>query len=659
MFEKESANLRHYAIVFAIALMTFAVTLNYGYTWDDPFLFNRVRQALSSGDISSLFTSGFYVKQAGSARYFRPVMFATLAGEVSLTGGISWFSHMVNILIHALNSVLVYVFLRKRFGNPGASLFGALLFAVYPVHAEAVAAVSNRMDLLALTLLMPAAIIWVSFDADPASVSKGSRAAALLCFFLACLTKETAIMLPLVFIVWTAVFRRPLGKPERIYLLHLILTVCIIILIRWIVFSGGDVTEKVTALKAGSLLPLESISRIGKIILINMRMAVWPFPVRTLWAGSDLIVGWVTLLGAGLFIAAAVWAIIKSPKYSGEGLLWWVVFSLPVLGFINLGQVVAAERYAYIPSVGLSVIAGGIAATWSGHAHAKIKNFALAVIIILAASAAWHTKDFRNEITLFRKVARHNPDFPTVHLNLGAALAKDGRFEEALESYNRASALAPAWTDPLFNRGNLRYRTGKYKEAIVDFRSVLENDPEDWEAELNLGNSYAALGEKKKAAAAYQRASHLNSSSGKPLVALGVLAGREADFDKAAALFREATLHEPDLAEAYQGMGDSYIALGRLDLAEAAFLKTLEISPESAQAAAELGKLYTMTNRHVQASFAYRAALAADPSLQRAWEGLIISLDASGESQQADQLILELDRMDSDLADRIRKIRGK
>jgi len=643
------------AAVFITAFVTFAGTAGYEYVWDDPYLIGRVQSAIANGDISQLFTTSFYVKNLGSARYYRPVMLATLLGEISLTGGAAWLSHLINILIHSINSILVYLLLRRTLRHDLGALAGALLFAVHPVHAEAVTAVFNRMDLLALTLLLPVAILWTPLDADPAPVSPLVRASAMVSFFLACLTKETAFMLPVVFFGWEILRRKRPDRNSAVNLLYVASVSLSVLLIRWVVFASESVSSTTGAIKAGALMPAAAFTRVLKTLLVNMRLAALPFPSRSYWAGSDLTIDWITILAAASFLFLVVWAFRRCPRSAGVGMLWWLIFTLPVLGFFNIGQVAAAERYAYIPSVGLVMIVGGLVASMPDEYLNRrlVKYLALAGILVLGTGAAFHTRQLKNEITLFQKVTATNPNFATVHLNLGAALARKDRFEEALLAYENAAALVPGWTDVAFNRGNLFYRMGKYEEAIKDYQAVLKNDPGDWEAELNLGNVYAALGRTGEATLSYSNAMAINGSSGKPLVGLGVLAARNGDFIQAVSLFMDAARAEPGLAEAYEGLGESYIALGMQDMVEGAFLKALEVSPGNTRAAMKLGRFLEETGRPVQAVHAFRPALAADPNLFEAWVGLVRSLDAGGEEGKADDLIRELGRSDPRLAARI------
>jgi tetratricopeptide (TPR) repeat protein len=407
--------------------------------------------------------------------------------------------------------------------------------------------------------------------------------------------------------------------------------------------------------KAGALFPADVFSRVLKVLLVNMRLAVFPFPSRSQWAGSDLSFEWTTTLAAAFFVFLVVSALKRCPRKAGLGLLWWSIFTLPVLGFFNLGQIVAAERYAYIPSVGLVIIVGGLVSSITGTIPSRkvVKHLALAGILLLGTGAALHTRDLKNEITLFQKVADTNPNFATNYINLGVALAREGRFEEAFQSYDHAAALIPGWSDLAFNRGNLFYRVGKYEEALSDFDSVLKNEPGDWEAALNRGNVLAALGRYDEAARSYRDALAANESSGKPLVALGVLAARDGEFNWALRLFTDAAEREPGLTEAFEGMGESYLALGMHGMAEGSFLRALEISPDNMRAALKLGWFLLGSGRPVQADRAFRAALAVDPSLFEAWVGIIQSLDVRGEKSEADGLIHDLELADPLLAERV------
>ena len=122
--------------VFVVALIVYAGTLGFPYVWDDLHLVSRVQGAVKAGQTSQLLTSSFFVKTAQSAHYYRPVMMVSLLGDILLAGGSAWFSHLVNMVIHAMNAVLVLLLLRRSLTHEAGALSGAPIFAVHPVHAS-------------------------------------------------------------------------------------------------------------------------------------------------------------------------------------------------------------------------------------------------------------------------------------------------------------------------------------------------------------------------------------------------------------------------------------------------------------------------------------------------------------------------------------------
>ncbi|MDT8395019.1 MAG: tetratricopeptide repeat protein, partial [bacterium] len=561
-------------VIFLAAVLTFAGTLGFDYTWDDPPLVTRVQEALSGGKVSQLFTTSFFVQTVQSARYFRPVMMGSLLGDVVLTGGSPWFSHLVNVLIHGINAVLVFFLFNLILGSRPGALAGALLFAVHPVHAEAVSAVSSRMDLMALMFILPAAILWVSPAEDRQERVLLSWMAAALSFLLACFTKETAFMLPAALVGWEALrWRRP-NRQQVVGAVFLAASAGGALLARAAVFAR-EADNGVRTVKAGALWPDANFWTSLKILLVNMRLAVYPFPIRSHWAGSDLVLGGTTFLGAALFIAAVGAAFRKRRHIAAMGITWWAVFTFPVLGFFNLGQVVAAERYAYIPSAGICLIAGILAAGLAEKQRKRmaVKKLLTAGVFLLASWTVFHTLPWTDEVRIYRHVLGSNPAYATPYLNLGVVLAREGQYEEAMEAYNSALELVPGWDKALFNRGNLSSRMGRSAEALADFEKLLDLKPDDWEAALNMGNVLAALGRTGEAVSSYERAAVSGPSSGMPLVALALISAGKGDHGEAARLFGEAAAREPDLSVAYEGLGESYMAMGKPDLAQGALLK--------------------------------------------------------------------------------------
>ena len=652
---KDKSSLRYGVAVFIVALVTFVGTVKFSYVWDDPYLIGRLREAFSTGDISGLFTSSFYVKTASAARYYRPVMLASLLGDVVLTDGAPWFSHLVNIFIHALNSTLVFFLFQRVFRNDNGALFGAFLFAVLPVHAGTVAAVYNRAELIALALLWPLVFYWTDSWYSRGPGRARYRAVALLSFFLACLTKEIAFMLPAVLIGWEALrFRRP--DPDRLKdLVYTAMIAGAALLLRVVIFAWERAEPAIQGARAGELSQETSLLKVIKVFLIDTRLAVFPFPGRTHWAATDLFIGWTTVAAVVCFFLILGLGFKKAPEQTARGLIWWLAFAVPVVGFINLGPIVATERYIYIPSVGLCMIVGGIVALLPKKMMEArwVRGLALAVLFALGAGSMIQARVWANDVALFGEITESNPGYANAHVNLGVALAREGRYMEALRSYEKAQRLIPGWVDVSFNRGNLFYQMGKYEEALEDFDKVLEAGPADWETLLNRGNVLVALDRYDEAERSYSAALALNPPSGKPLVGLGVLAARDGHYSHAVRLFTDAAQRDPGLTEAYEGMGESYLALGMHGVAEGAYLKVLEIYPGNTRAAMKLGWFQLGVGRPVKAEHAFRRAIAADPSLLEAWVGLVRALDTGGLKRESDDLIRDLEGTDPHLAGRV------
>jgi tetratricopeptide (TPR) repeat protein len=648
-------------VVAVLSFLVFAGTIANDFVWDDPLLIDHVKKAVSEEGIVELFTTSFHVKTAQSARYYRPVMRASLIGDLYLGGGAPWFSHLTNVLIHCFNAVLVLLLFRQILGNNSGAFAGSLLFAVHPVHTEAVAAVFSRMDLLALLLLLPAALNWTKPEDSHYSRISPVRYLAPLSYFLACLTKETSFMLLPVLLVWVVLeWKRP-AKSKVVSFIWLTIAAFTALIIRMAVFAREAGAGSIPGVRAGAMLPDIDPLRILKILVVNMRLAITPFPDRSYWSGWDLTLTWTTVLTAVCFLLFLGWAFRRSPGFTVKGLIWWAVFTLPVVGIFHLGQVVAAERYAYIPSVGFCLMAGGIVASMSEKILSRSvwKVLVASGLTALACWSVYHSVLWKNEIVLYGHVLKNNPSYANIHVNFGAALVREGRYQEALESYEKAELLVPGWAMVSFNRGNLLYKTGNYEKALEDFNSVLRIDPGDWEAALNKGNVLTALDRTEEAAMAYHRAAANSELSGKPLVGLGLLSAGDGRYEEAVRYFREAADREPSLSEAFEGMGEAYIELGKHNPAVNAFLRAIEVSPGNTRAAVKLGDLLMSLGQPLQAIQAFRTALAADPSFLPAWKGFVLASDAAGKGLEAERYIRDVARQDVELAGRIRQAVGK
>lgn len=539
------------AAIGLLAAAAFALTAGFDLVWDDPLLLEWTRSCYREGGIAGVLGAPFRLKPEAPLGYYRPVVMLSLLADELAWGGSPVAFHLTNILLHAGASVLALFLLSALGAGRGAAAAGAALFAVHPVHVESVAFVSGRTDLLAAVFALAAALAWLR-DRSGAPAHAGLlRSAGLALFALACLSKEVAFPLPLVLAAWDLALPRPAraGWPSarRTW---------------WI--GAGAVLAGALALRA--LVAGEPLRASGGdfalapgALLTALRLLVAPWPLNAYYTADQVGLGssgpWGTM---GLLAAAALiasWVVLSAARFRRAGWLsaaWTAAFLLPGLGLVAHGGAAIAERFLYLPSVGIAILALGLEGLAPRARRAGIAlAFAAAALFLpltIARSGVW-----RSEEALFASLIRSSPRCVEGYLGLAHSRSRTGRHDDAIGLLEQALALEPRSPRVHLKLGLEYGSSGRLEEAIASLRRAAALDPGYPEAHATLGLTYLRAGRAVEARAALQRAVELRPGYAAAWTMLGraQLALRDPG---AAASFRRALELDPHDAEALRGL---------------------------------------------------------------------------------------------------------
>ncbi len=425
-----------------------------------------VGQRVREGGLARLLGSEFLLGPGTSATgFYRPVVLLSLFLDGRLGGGAAWAYHATNILLHALCSVLVLA-LARRLLTPAGALAAALLFALHPVHAEAVAFVSARTDLWAAAFVLASVLLWLRCRGRGEGAFGWTGGASALCLLLGALSKEISLVLPAVLLAWEALSSpagagaRPKGTgsggrdgargsscgPRREPWSSRSTA-------GWRGRHGARRRTPRPRRRALPFVPLLLSRAMG-----YLRLLFLPWPLSANYTAGDLAPdpGWI--LGAAAAAAVILAGCLLLPGRTGwKGALWTGLFLAPVMGFVPIASAVIAERFLYLPSVGFCLIVGGLYGRWRDARNRPVADLAMAVVLVCcAAGALAGQRPWRDEETLYTRMARTSPDCFVAHLNLGNTLARAGRIEEARAEFQRAVELAPSRADAWNNLGSAR-----------------------------------------------------------------------------------------------------------------------------------------------------------------------------------------------------------
>ncbi len=468
--------------------------------------------------------------------------------DVTLFGLEPGSHHLMNVFIHLLNTFLLYIIFLRMTGKQLQSATVAALFALHPLHVQSVVWVAERKDLLSTMFFMLTVIAYLNYLKNH---SLKWYLSVILIYILGLACKPMIVTLP--FVLWLLDYwplKRygfKLNTPGR----------------KVAAYSFGDKMPLLMLSAASSVITIvaqqsggamASLGEIGlKARLVNavfgytmyLRKIIWPDNIAIVYPYPEHLSSWaivyscVCILGTSML---SFWSIKKRP-WLAVGWLWFVGTLVPVIGIVQVGMQSMADRYTYIPAIGIFVmVSWGMIAVMEEHSFNNKWMFALLIMLLFVySSVTWKQIGYwRNSETLFRHtidvteknyIAHNNlgyellekgdldnairhlsraieikPEFEVAHLNLGIAFSKTGNIEKAKEQYKIAIQMKPDYPEAYSNLGNVYYREGKYREAVTLYTRALGLKPDFVEAYNNMAAAMIQLGDNKKAIELFQNA---------------------------------------------------------------------------------------------------------------------------------------------------------
>ena len=477
---------RTIAIGVCLAVATLVVYAQVG--WFDFVRYDDPTYVTSNAWVrNGLTADGFrWVWTATHGSNWHPLTWLSHMVDQEIFGGWAGGHHLTSVLFHVLNTLILFATLRSATGDEWPSALVAALFALHPLHVESVAWVSERKDVLSALFGLCAIASWIAY------ARRGGRARyALTLALFACglAAKPMLVTLPFVLLlldVWP--LDRLRSRPSR----------------ATVGGVGALLLEKLPmlALSAAScaitLVAQERVVASDEAVPFSLRLAnaavsyvrylgktLWPVDLSVLYPHPYQPGGtpWATwqIWGAVVLLAALTAAAVRSRRrYLQFGWAWYLGTLVPVIGLVQVGQQAMADRYTYLPLIGLFVIVAWGSAEVARRFRGSIHVATVAALFALAAHvglARHQTGRWADSISLFTHSLAVAPDPPALHNNLANALAAEGRYQEAMRHYGIALRIFPDYARAHNNLGSALARQGRLDEAIEHFRRAAELDP--------------------------------------------------------------------------------------------------------------------------------------------------------------------------------------
>ncbi|MFH2001040.1 MAG: tetratricopeptide repeat protein [Planctomycetota bacterium] len=614
-------------VMLAATLLVYLQVSDHGFVqFDDPDYVteNRwVREGLTQEGVAWAFTTG-------EAANWHPLTWLSHMMDCSFFGMDAGGHHMMSLLLHGVNSLLLLLVLMRMTGTMWRSFFVAAAFALHPLHVESVAWVAERKDLLSTFFWLWTMWLYLSYAERPGLI----RWICVIAGFMAgLLAKPMLVTLPFVLLLvdFWPLNRTPLSNPrpqgesngisaagvtlprkpvwqlvmEKTALFALSGTSCVI---TYLVQQSGGAMSSMESFPFHRRIANAFVSYI-KYMLHTMA----PVELSPFYPHSPGAMAWWHWAGAALIIIVLTIMVLRVRQRFGYlflGWFWYLGTLVPVIGLIQVGEQAMADRYTYVPLIGLFIAVAWGAADLLSRFRFGRRIGAIVLVVTLAACAAltWRqAAHWRDSITLFEHAVSVDGDNYLARNNLGAVLNREGKSAEALSQIRRALQIKPDYQDAHNNLGVILDARGDHSEAITHFLEAVRLDPGDEKAHYNLANALVKTGAMDDAITHYEYAIEI----------------------------------DPGYSQAYNNLGVVLINTGRLAEAIANFSMTLRLSPDHFNAHIHIAAAWAKEGNSREAIRHYRSALAIKPEALQALDGLawLLATQQGDRSRSASEAI--------------------
>jgi protein O-mannosyl-transferase len=578
--------------VAAITVVAFAPALHNGFvSWDDSrnFLDNPHYRGLGGEQLRwmwSTFLMGHYV----------PLTWMTLGLDYVLWGMNPAGYHATSVLLHAANAVLVFFLARRLLGlttrapSTEAAAFAALFFALHPLRIESVAWVTERRDTLSLLFYLTSVLAYLRFRDTPDRLSPWYWI-ALAAFAAALLSKGTSVTLPALLVLLNIYPLRRINSTNwraaegRRLLLELA---------PFALLAAGFSLLSIVALHPPAQLgPAAKLAVSAYSVQLYLTKTVLPIglsplyemPTRIDALAPRFLVAYLTCV----IVAVATWRLWRRWPGATALLIAFALISLPMLGIVQNGPQIAADRYTYHAGPALAMLAAAALFFAAPLATVARQTIAAVVVVVLSLMTWKQTSVWHDSERLWSRVLDEDPASAMGYSAMASIRYKQGRVDEGLELSRRAVELSPKFAQAHNDLGVGLGSRGQFAEAASEYRTAIALDP---------------------------------NSSDEPLNNLGVILVRQGDIDAGIENYRRALEINPDYADAHVNWGNALVRARQFAEAIPHYEAALAIRPADADAHHNWGVALAQQGRFAEAADQFRAALAIDPDHAEAKEYL-------------------------------------
>jgi tetratricopeptide (TPR) repeat protein len=619
---------------------------SFGYiNYDDPQYAAEnaaVLSGLSTDNVSWAFSTA-PVKETAN---WHPVTWLSLMLDAQLFGPTPSVFHRSSILIHAANSALLFLLMNSMTRSPHRSAFVATIFAIHPLHVESVVWISERKDVLSTCCGLIAMVSYFKYTQARGTVSWLWYAACFIMLAISLMAKQMLVTAPVILLLldyWP--LRRFVNSnctSSFVDYLHRILPVflscfprhtsrLIVEKIPFALLSIAFCTIAILSQSAGNaVVSVEDIpvhTRFATAIVsygLYLQAAVWPASLAVLYPYPvDGVSVFTVVAYAVLFFSISLITIRRRAcmPFLATGWFWFVISLVPVIGIVQIGNQLIADRYMYIPLIGLTMMIAWLIPDelcCTSLSRRSLAVLAFAYLLTLAVLSQSQIALWRDSITLFRHTIKVTDSNHIALDCLADAYASDGEYEMAINAFLESLAIHPDSPSTKVALSRSLAETGDLQPAIRYCISAINQAPTSVDAHILLGQIAARLSDTQRAMWALRRALQLDPTSVEAHGSLGELHGRLGNFDVARDHFEEALREAPENSQTRVNLGFTLRALGHFDLAAEHLRVAIRLEPTDPIAHASLGVVLASSGNRDEAIQHLRTALQLRPEFVEA-----------------------------------------
>jgi len=609
--------------------------------------FERVREnGFINYDDNEYITENIHVQKGLT---FESIKWAFTEAHSSNWHPLTWLSHMTdcnlyklnpaghhisNLLLHILSTMLLFAVLKSMTSAIWTSAFVAALFAVHPLHVESVAWVAERKDVLSGLFWMLTVGAYVRYVKNPALAR---YLLVLLAFTFGLMAKPMLVTLPFVLLLldyWPLERLNFKKSPKSVSIFHLVLE-------KIPLFTLAAVSSVVTFLiqrSSGAVVLAEALPM--KRRLANALVSFVVYIVKMFYPArlavyyphlkSNLPL-WQPIL-CGLIIVVITVGVIylsRQKRFLATGWFWYLGTLVPVIGLVQVGAQARADRYSYLPSIGIFImiawVVHGISRKWQ-YRKIILAVPAAVIIVILIICTKVQVSYWKNNITLYEHAFDVTEENYVIHNNIALALQELGKTDEAVYHYRQALSIRPGNSLAYSNLGNILESQGKAGDAVSYLYRALELEPDSAQAHNNLGKILHSQGRVDQAIQHFRQAIKARPDLPQAYNNMGMALKAKGDLEAAANHYRMALERKPDYAEARSNLGNVYRIQGKLNAAEDCFRKAINLQPDFVAAHNNMAGILSEQGRLDEAISHYQSALQSNPNISQVHYGLGLAL---------------------------------